>query len=192
MSDDFLIIIFLIIMRKSNDNKGFSLNSIRLDKKHTVHKIRMLKEIGPYLPQNYIPLVNKSISFTNKFIKINEVSNFLYREEEIHISNHIPMKGEERVKKIMSLLHNESEVFKQGQMGQIMDLILNMDKYKKTFQVLNKVMGNPNSLNDPSQLINLIGPLMGSNEEGSSSKIKEMTKMMELIKLLDTPKKANK
>ena len=60
------------------------------------------------------------------------------------------------------------------------------------FAVLNKLISNPDSLNDPSGLINLIGPLMGSGMEDNNSKIKEMTKMMDLMKLLDTPKKEAK
>ena len=190
MNDNFLIIILLIIMGRGNENKGFGINAMEIDNINTVKKIKLLKEIGPYLPKNYLPLINGSISLTEKFIKINEVSSFIQKEEsEVHVSNHIPMENEERMKKIMSVLHKESEYFKKGQMGQILELIVNMDKYQKMFEVLNKVISNPNSLNDPSQLINLIGPLMGSEAEDNSSKIKEISKMMELMKLLDTPPK---
>lgn len=189
MNDDFLIIILFIILGKNNNNKVFGINTMELDNEHTVNKMKILKEIGPYLPESYLPLLNRSIFFAEKFLKINEVSSLLQKGEEVYISSHVPMKNEERMKKIMSIIHKESINFKKGQMSQIVDLILNMDKYKKMFGVLNKLMSNPDNLNDPSGLVNLIGPLMGSGSEDNSSKIKEMSKMMELMKLLDSPKK---
>ena len=189
MNDDFLIIILFILLGKDNDNKGFGVNTMELDNDHTVTKVKILKEIGPYLPEDYLPLINRSLSFTEKFIKINEVSSLLQKEERVYVSNHIPIKSEERMSKIMSIIHKESIHLKKGQMSQILDLVLNMDKYQKMFGAFNMVMTNPNSLNDPSQLINLIGPLMGSGSEDNISKFKEMAKMMELMKLLDTPKK---
>lgn len=193
MNDNFLIIMLFIFMgKKNNDNKVFGINTMELDHQYSMEKIKMVKKIGPYFPENYLPIINKSISFANKFIKINDAMNFVQNNDESYILEHIPMDKKERTNKIISTIQNEPLNFKKGQrgqIGQILDLVLNMDKYEKMFGVLNKLMTNPNSLNDPSQLINLIGPLMGSEMEDNSSKIKEMSKMMELMKLLDTPKK---
>ena len=188
MNDEFLIIILFILLGKGSDNK-FGVSTMELDNDHTISKVKILKEVGPYLPEDYLPLINRSISFTEKFIKINEVSSLLQNKEIVYVSNHIPIKSEERMKKIMSIIHKESINLKMGQMSQILDLILNMDKYQKMFGAFNMLMSNPNSLNDPSQLINLISPLMGSGSEENISKFKEISKMMELMKLLDTPKK---
>ena len=188
MNDEFIIIILFTLLGKGSDNK-FGVSTMELDNDHTVSKVKILKEVAPYLPEDYLPLINRSISFTEKFIKLNEVTNLLQKEERVYVSNHIPIKSEERMKKIMSIIHKESINLKKGQMSQILDLVLNMDKYQKMFGAFNMVMSNPNSLNDPSQLINLISPLMGSGSEENLSKFKEMSKMMELMKLLDTPKK---
>lgn len=189
MNEDFLIIILFGIMSKSKDNQSFGINNMDLDSKYTIEKIKMMKEIGPYFPEGYHHLINKSISFTNKFIKINEAMDFINKDHKPYILEHIPMDSKERGNKIMSIIQKQPLNFKKGKMGQIIDLISNMDKYQKMFGVLNKVMDNPNSLNDPSQLINLVSPLIDGQMEDNSSKIKEISKMMELMKLLDTPKK---
>ena len=192
MNDDFLIIMLVIIMGKNKDNKKPGINTMELDNQYTMSKIKMLKEIGPYFPENYLPLINKSISFTNKFIKINEAMDFIHKDDGSYILEHIPVDNKERMNKIVTRIQKEPLNFKKGQMGQILDLVVNMEKYEKMFAVLNKLMSNPDSLNDPSGLINLIGPLMGSGMEDNNSKIKEMSKIMDLMKLLDTPKKEAK
>ena len=70
-------------------------------------------------------------------------------------------------------------------MGLVLDIIFNMDKYKSMLAMLNTFISDPNSLNEPKKLINIIEPLMEGKSEEEKKKIKEMMKMMELVKTLD-------
>lgn len=186
-----------MMMGKNRDNKTSGIHSINnfintmeLDEKYTVEKIKMAKKIGPYFPEDYIPLINKSISFTEKFIKISEVVDFMKNDDERYILEHLPTDGnKDRINKIISTIQKESPKSGMNKTGTVMDLILNIDKYQKMFGILNKVISNQDSLNDPSQLINLMGPLIGGEPKENNAQFKEMAKMMEMMKVLDSPKK---
>lgn len=69
-----------------------------------------------------------------------------------------------------------------------MDLIINMDTYKKMFSVLTSVINSQDGLNDPTQLMNILTPLMDSDDLKNKDKFKEMGKMMEIMKILNSPK----
>lgn len=195
MDNNFFLILLFLGMKNNSSNSGSKVDSIssfistmELDNKYTLEKITMVREVGPYFPENYIPLLNKSINFAEKFIKLNEVLDFMGKDNENYILEHIPMKdNKDRLNKIISTIEKNSP--KSIENSKIFDLILNMDKYEKMFKMLNMVMSNENNLNDPAKLINLMGPLMGGKTEDGNDNLKEMTKMMDIIKLLDTSKK---
>lgn len=197
MDNNLFFILLLFTMGKNSNNSKFNVDSLsnfigtmELDDQYTLEKIKIAGEIGPYLPENYIPLLNRSISITNNLIRINKVRDSLKIKEENYISKHIPMdNNKDRLNKILSIVQRESPNSKINKSGTVLDIILNMDKYKKTFEVLNKFMSSDQNINDPSQLINLIGPLMGGDEKDNSNKLKEITKVMDMMKLLDNPKK---
>lgn len=193
----FLIIILFMLGRKKTENDtptlhtiGNFISTMEVDKKYTVEKINMVKKVGSYFPENYIPLINKSISFTEKFIKINEVIDFIKKDDQGYILEHIPIENnKDRISKIISTIQKETPKAEISKAGTVVDLILNMDKYQKMLGVLNTVMSNPDSLNDPSQLITLVAPLIGGENHQNNAKFKEMAKMMEIMKLIDVPKK---
>lgn len=195
VDNNFFLILLFLGMKNNSSNSGSKVDSIssfistmELDNKYTLEKITMVREVGPYFPENYIPLLNKSINFAEKFIKLNEVLDFMGKDNENYILEHIPMKDNKgRLNKIISTIEKNSP--KSIENSKIFDLILNMDKYEKMFKMLNMVMSNENNLNDPAKLINLMGPLMGGKTEDGNDNLKEMTKMMDIIKLLDTSKK---
>lgn len=197
MDNNFLIVVLLMIMGKSKGGGnstvgalGDFIKTMEFDDDYTLEKINIVRKIGPYFPENYIPLINNSVSFTEKVIKFNEILNFNKKSDKEYILEHIPIDDtKERLRKIVSTIQKEYPDSKINKNGTILDLILNMDKYKKIFEILNQVMSSGDSINDPSQLINLTGPLMGGSEEENKAKSKEMAKMLDMIKLLDNPKK---
>lgn len=171
---------------------GKFINTIELNPKYTVEKINVVKKIGPYFPEDYIPLINKSILFTEKLIKINELVNFMQNDEYRYVEKPIPVaNNKERISKIIGTIQKEVPKSDVNNVGTVIDLIINMDKYKTMFTMLNSVMSNQEGLKDPNSLMNLIGPLMSNDNKMDNDKIKEMAKMMEIFKALNTPKKEN-
>ena len=199
MENKFLMMMILLFIGKNKDIEFSSLNTfgnfintIELNPKYTVEKINVVKKIGPYFPEDYIPAINKSILFTEKIIKINELVNFMQNDEYKYVEEPIPVaSNKERLSKIIGTIQKEAPKSDVNNVGTIMDLIINMDKYKTMFTILNSVMSNQEGLKDPNSLMNLIGPLMSSDNKMDNDKMKEMAKMMEIFKVLNTPKKEN-
>lgn len=75
-----LIMLFILTVEKNKNNEFSSLrslgdfiNTMELDHKYTKEKIEMLGKVVPYLSENSIPLINKSILITEQFMKIKEL-----------------------------------------------------------------------------------------------------------------------
>ncbi|MGJ0846103.1 hypothetical protein ACR77J_05385 [Tissierella praeacuta] len=196
MDNNILIFIVLLIAGKNQGNKLTGLNTLEnfvntmeIDTKYTLEKIRMAKKIGTYFPEQYIPLINKSILFTERIMKINELIEFMKNEEYQYIKEAtIVDSNKDRLNKIIHVLQKEASRSETKNVGMIMDLIINMDTYKKMFSVLTSVINSQDGLNDPTQLMNILTPLMDSDDLKNKDKFKEMGKMMEIMKILNSPK----
>ncbi|SHE27469.1 hypothetical protein SAMN02745784_00051 [Tissierella praeacuta DSM 18095] len=200
MDNNILIFIVLLIAGKNQGNKLTGLNTLEnfvntmeIDTKYTLEKIRMAKKIGTYFPEQYIPLINKSILFTERIMKINELIEFMKNEEYQYIKEAtIVDSNKDRLNKIIHVLQKEASRSETKNVGMIMDLIINMDTYKKMFSVLTSVINSQDGLNDPTQLMNILTPLMDGDDLKNKDKFKEMGKMMEIMKILNSPKQENK
>jgi len=200
LDNNILIFIVLLIAGKNQGNKLTGLNTLEnfvntmeIDTKYTLEKIRMAKKIGTYFPEQYIPLINKSILFTERIMKINELIEFMKNEEYQYIKEAtIVDSNKDRLNKIIHVLQKEASRSETKNVGMIMDLIINMDTYKKMFSVLTSVINSQDGLNDPTQLMNILTPLMDSDDLKNKDKFKEMGKMMEIMKILNSPKQENK
>lgn len=171
------------------DSLGNFLNSMEINPKYTIEKIKIVKNIGPYFPEHYIPLINKSILFTERIMKINELVDFMKSDEYQYIKEPISVdNNKDRLSKIMNTIQKEVPNPEIKNLGTVMDLIINMDKYKKMFSMLSSFMNNQDNLKDPTQLINMFLPMMGNDSQNNSDKLKEMSKMMEIMKVLNSPK----
>ncbi len=196
MDNNILIFIVLLIAGKNQGNKLTGLNTLEnfvntmeIDTKYTLEKIRMAKKIGTYFPEQYIPLINKSILFTERIMKINELIEFMKNEEYQYIKEAtIVDSNKDRLNKIIHVLQKEASRSETKNVGMIMDLIINMDTYKKMFSVLTSVINSQDGLNDPTQLMNILTPLMDGDDLKNKDKFKEMGKMMEIMKILNSPK----
>ena len=61
--------------------------------------------IGPYFPEEYIPTINRSILFTERIIKINELANFMKYNEYQYIKEPIPVENnKDRISKIVNIV----------------------------------------------------------------------------------------
>lgn len=196
MDNSLLLIILLIILRSSRINefgglKSFSdyLRSLKIEPDYTLEKIKLLKKIGPYFPEEYIPTINRSILLTERIIKINELASFMKYDEYQYLKSPIPIKdNKERISKILNIVQREVSKSENNNLGMVMDLIVNMDKYKNLLSMLNSVKSNEEGLKDPSQLLNIFGPIIGIDINKDKDKLKDINRMMEIIKTLNSKK----
>lgn len=199
MDNKLLIFIFLLVIGKNQGNELIGLNSLNdfintmeIDPKYTVEKIKIVKKVGAYFPEHYIPLINKSILFTERIIKINELVDFMKNDEYQYIKEPISVdNNKDRLNKIMNTIQKEVPRPEVTNFGTIMDLVINMDKYKKMFSMLSSFMNNQDNLKDPTQLISMFAPMLGNDNQKNNDKLKEMNKMMEIMKILNSPKQEN-
>lgn len=162
------------------------LNDLKVNPQYTANKIDMIKKIGPYFPEEYIPLINTAILNAERVIKINEVFDFLKESNYEYVRESIPVRNnKDRINKIIKTIQSESSNSSNKDMGMLMDLVINMDKYKKMFSALSSVMNSKSPMDDPDKLIELILPLLGEDEK-NQEKIKEMGKMLEIMKVFNT------
>lgn len=197
LDNSLLLFILLLFIRNSRfeESRGLMhlsdyIKSIKIEPQYTLEKIKLLKRVGPYFPEEYIPTINKSILITERIIKINELANFMKNSEYKYIKEHVPVESnKERLSKIINIVQKEMPRNEVNDIGMVVDLIVNMDKYKKMFSMLNSLMSNEEALKDPSQLLSIAGPLMGIDTNKDSEKMKEINKMMEIFKMLNSPKK---
>ncbi len=196
MDNKLLAFILFLLLRKNQDNElgglsslGNFISGIEIEPRYTLEKIKILKKVGVYFPEDYIPLINKSILFTERLIKVNELVDFMQNDEYQYINESIPVdNNKDRLNKIVNTIQKEVPSPEVTSLGTVMDLIINMDNYKKMFSILSSVMNNQDGLKDPTQLISMVAPILGGDNQKNSDKLKEMNKMMEIMKILNTPK----
>lgn len=199
LDNNILIFLFLMIAGKNQGNKltglnslGNFINNIEINTKYTSEKIKMVKKIGAYFPENYIPLINKSILFTERIMKVNELVDFMKDDDYEYIKEPIAVdNNKDRLNKIVNVLQKEAHKSETKNVGMVMDFIINMDMYKKMFSVLSSIMGSQDGLKNPTQLMDILTPLMGNDAQKGNDKLKEMGQMMEIMKVLNSPKQEN-
>ena len=166
------------------------IRTLKIEPKYTIEKIELLKSIGPYFPEEYIPMINRSILFTERILKVNELAKFMSYNEYQYIKEPIPVENNrERISKVVNIVQKEASKIENNNLGLVIDLIVNMDKYKNMFSMLNSIMSNQEGLNDPAQLFKTLGPLLGVDGNKDKEKLKDINRMMEIIRVLNSPKK---
>ena len=208
METGLVLILLLFVLNKKNENrtldipmdKGDNILDTRLDTSvnktislnipYTAEKVRIMKKIGPYFPEEFLPVLNKSLTITEKIITLYETMEFMQVSEANYVKEVIPVENsKERLSYIINTIQKEIPKEEIKNMGMAMGMILNIDKYKKMLTVLNSIMSDPESLNDPTKMLSLIEPFMQGKDEKEKEKLKDMAKMLEIMKTLDTPKK---
>lgn len=162
------------------------LNNIEIDYKYTREKIKIANKIKPYVPTDYIEAFDKSLIVTEKLIKIVEVLDYINTLEIVEVEP-IELPPIERLQHIVNIVQEEAKNSKLENLGMVLDLLVNMDNYKKVFNVLTSMMKDKKSINDPNTLVKLMDTFMEGKSDKDKEKVKEMSKMLEVFKMLDTP-----
>ena len=188
--------ILLIIIYLLNNNIEFNsinslhtiknyFNTLEVDSRYTKEKIQIAKKIVPLLPVEYLTTFNKSIFITERIIKTLELAEFLQLSDVDNLTA-LDLEPKERIQKIVSTVQEEIQSSKLENLGIVLDLILNMEKYKKLLSTFSNIKSKNNS--DKGNIMNLVDILMEGSNEKDKEKVKEMSKMFDLLKLLDGPK----
>ena len=166
---------------------------INLNIPYTKEKIKIMKKIGPFFPEELIPSLNKSLFITEKFIRLYETTEFIKTAQISYIDTPVPMENNmERLSYIINTIQKEFPKEDVQNIGTILNIILNIDRYKALFNSLQILMSDPDNLNDPSKLLELIEPLMEGRDEEDKKKIKDMAKLLELMNKMESPKDVKK
>lgn len=188
------ILLYLLANKSGTDGQNTIhslksyLSNINVDSRYTGEKIRIARKIGPLLPAEYGSTFNRSILITEKVVRIMELIDFL-NYNEVQEYSALEIEPKERIQRIVYTLQNEVNNSKIENLGMVLNIVLNIDKYKKMLSTYSSLMNNKNPLSDPNTIMNLMETFMEGSSEKDKEKIKEMSKMMDIIKLLDTPKK---
>lgn len=156
---------------------------------YTKEKINILKNIGNYFPENLVPPLNKSIFITEKIIKLYETVEFINTSEVSYIDKPIPVESnKERLSYIINTIQKEFPKEHTQSIASVLDVIVNMDKYKTMFNSFNAITSNPDSLKDPNQLLQILEPILEGVDEKEKDKIKEMAKILGVMNSLESTK----
>lgn len=192
-----LVLLLLLLILRENKNRPFlpAINrdfALEIDIKQTREKIKLLKKVGPYFPETYLKSINKAIGLTEKFIKLFEILEHAKINEFNYVERTIPVENnKERLKYIANTIEKEFTKDQIKAMGKTVDMILKIDKINKIMNMVSVIMENPIDLNDKEGLLKIIEQFSQGKSEEEKKKIKDMMRMVDIIKALDSPKKSN-
>lgn len=192
-----VLVLFLFLVLTKDDDSRFLISSsnndkiLDLDIPYTMQKIKVIKKIGPYFPEEYLPSINKGITIAEKIIKLYETLDFIQVSEANYIKDVVPVENnQERLSYIASTIQKEFSKDEIENMGTSIDTILKFDRYNKMFSMINYIMSNPDTLNNSSNMLDLMEPFLQGKDEKERKKMKDMSKMLEVLKTLDSPTKS--
>lgn len=168
------------------------LNTMEINPQYTKEKLKIARRIYPLLPTEYAYMMQRSISIVDKTMLIMETVDYLKTTKKEEITP-LQISSKERLQRITSEIQEEVKSSKMQNLGIVMDLILNMDRYKKILTTYNQVSRNKDILSDKDSILSLMDAFMDGSSDKDKEKLKDLTKMLDIMKLLDSPKKeANK
>lgn len=165
------------------------INNLQIDPRYTEEKIMLARKIAPLMPVDYIEPINRSIYLTESIVMIMELIDFMNSKSSVIQTTHIPIEdNRERLSKIVSVIQEEVPKSNMKNMGTILELVANMDRYKKMFELLNVFMKNQDLGKDTDKLAKMVGPMMKgkSSQEGEGSL--DIEKIMNIMSLLNKSK----
>lgn len=193
------VLLLLLYLSNNTDNTSAQnsisninnyLSNIKIDSQYTAEKIHIAKKIAPLLPREYSISFNKSILVAEKVAKTMDLIDFINSDTVIEI-NSLELDPKDRLQKIVSTIQDEIKSSKIENLGLVLDLIINMDKYKKVLSTFISLMKNKSLLSDGNSIMKIVDTLIENSSEKDKDKFKEMTKMLDILKILDSPKSNN-
>lgn len=192
-----LVLLLLLFMIRENKNKSLlpPMNkelTLDIDIKQTREKVKLLKKIGPYFPEAYLNSLNRAIGITEKVVKFYEVYEHMRISEFNYVEKIIPVENsKERIKYIANAIEKEFSKDQIKAMGKTVDMILKIDKLNRMINMMSLIMENPVDLNDKEGLLRIMDQFSQGKSEEEKKRIKDMMKMLDIIKALDSSKKPN-
>lgn len=203
MGNNMMMLLLLLYMTDRGKTENQMLHNVKnfiqdieVDLDYTYEKIRAFKKIAPLISKEYNQPFVKSIMITETLAKLFEIKSSFNHNNNMLQVNPIPIEdGKERIIKIINTIQEEIPRSKAKNMGMVMDLIINMEEYKKMFQILNAFMQNKDNMNEPEKMIKLVSQLPrgkgGKGEKGNTSP-KDMEQIFNIIKVLNSSEKKEK
>ncbi len=191
-----LVLLLLLFIIRENRSKTLQPlrkrpSTLEIDIKHTKEKIQLMKKIGPYFPEEYLNPINRAIGVTEKFIKVYETLEHIKISEFNYIKKAIPVESnKERLNYIASVIEKEFTKEQIRAMGKTVDMILKIDRFNKMMNMMSLLMENPVDLNDKESLMKIMEQFTQGKSSEEKKKMKDMMRMLDIIKALDSPKKA--
>ena len=190
MNTQILFLLAMFLLNNKNNKEVHIIvdyiKTMEIDPHYTEKKISMAKKISPLLPKEYIYPFEQAILYTSAIVKILDVKSIFIEKQEIKITP-IPLKdNKERLDRIMTILQEESLNTDFTSMGMVMNIIVNMDKYKNILNIFTKINTNKDGIKDNDDFMKLALSILGEGKSDKESK--EIEKMIRIISLLNTPK----
>jgi len=189
MNNIALLFILFIMMKGKDKSPHFpnTRNTLYIDIKTTTEKIKLIKKIGPYFPEEYLPSINKAIMITEKIVKLYEVFDFICKKDMLYVTESIPVENlQKRLSYIANTIQKDFAKEDINRLGVGADIILKIDRLNKMMNMFSYISSNPDIMKDTNSIFKLVEPLLQDKDEKEMKKIKEMTRMMNILKALDT------
>lgn len=189
-----ILLLALFTMNNKESSKGLVgiteyINNLQIDPGYTEDKIKLARKIAPLMPVDYIEPINRSIYLTESIVRIMELNDFMTSKSSVIQTAHIPIEdNRERLSKIVSVIQEEVPRSNMKNIGTVLELIANMDKYKKMFELLNVVMKNQNLGKDSNNLAKMVEPMMKSKGSAEGEGSLDIEKIMNIMSLLNKTK----
>lgn len=190
-----LSILILLVLASNEDSttdidplhtlKNYA-QDFKVDHNYTREKVRIFKNILPYLPEDYLETGGRSIIATEKVLKVLEVIEFINTESAI--PEPLEMDSVERAYKIVTTMQEQINNANIDKLGTILDIMVNKDHYKELVNVALEFMGNKEALKDPSNLSKLLQPFLGKEKMENNN----LGKMLEILAMLEPGKEKEK
>ncbi|NLY77534.1 MAG: hypothetical protein GX080_05535 [Tissierellia bacterium] len=188
-----IVLLLLLLMIKEDrialptPNRSFAL---KLDTKHSREKIKLIKKVGPYFPEEYLHCINKAIGVTEKIIRLYDAMEYLSIKESNYIKRTIPVKNnKERLNYIVDVIEKEFTREQIKELGKAVDMVLKIDRLNKMMNMMSIIMESPENLNDKESLLRIMEQFSQGKSQEEKKKIKDMMRMLDIIKALDSPQK---
>ncbi|MBC8589545.1 hypothetical protein [Wansuia hejianensis] len=189
-----LILLLYLSMNKDNseevDNRPYFssyIQSMEIDPDYTEKKIHIAKKIAPFLPTEYLGPYEKSIIITESIVKILELKKHINNSYKLDIEPLDFENNRERLNKIVTTVQKEIPKSNMSNLGIVIDLIVNMDKYKQMFNLLNHFTNTSNIHKDSTNMMKLMEPLLKEMKKDDKSSM-DIDQIMKIMSTLNKPK----
>ena len=158
--------------------------NLELDYTYTKEKIRIFKDILPYLPEDYIGTGGRSIIATEKILRILETVEYIGVDKKVPIES-LVLDPVERSYKIVKTLQEEIENSNIEKLGFVLDIMVNKEQYKTLASTALEFLSNKEALKDPKNIVKLIKPFIGQEDIGNS----DFAKLIGVLDIFEPSKK---